>query len=282
MLLGFSVAVLVLDAGGVLSLGWGSSGAGAEDDVVAVETVLPAEGVDLAITWGDLGRQLLEAGVIDGEAFEALYAERGGLTPEQRAFLYEADNDSIRVNAGNANFILNLFWALGLANQNVILTDGPMQAYGDDPGQFASTGGWSLAKGSAMDHYSRHAFIALTPEQQTLVEDVSKGIFRPCCGNSTYFPDCNHGMAMLGFLQLLASQGASEKVMYEQALVLNSFWFPDTYLTLAQYFQNEGTPWRKVDPKVVLGVDYSSGSGYRNVLTAVEPRSASGGGGCGV
>ena len=29
---------------------------------------------------------------------------------------------------------------------------------------------------------------------------IAKGIYRPCCNNSTYFPDCNHGMAMLGLL----------------------------------------------------------------------------------
>ena len=58
-----------------------------------------------------------------------------------------------------------------------------------------------------MNHYSMHRFIVLTPEQQALVEKVSKGIYRPCCGNSVYFPDCNHGMAMLGLLELMASQG---------------------------------------------------------------------------
>ena len=238
--------------------------------------------MDLDVTWGDLGKQLVDAGVIDAEKFEALYAQRGGLTEEQKALLYGADNESIHVDASNANFILNLFWALGLANQNVILTEGPMQAYGGDPSQFASTGGWSLSSGSPMDHYSMHAFIALKPEQQVLVEEVSKNIFRPCCGNSTYFPDCNHGMAMLGFLQLLASQGTSESEMYDQALVLNSFWFPDTYLNVAQYFQNQGTKWGKVDSKVALGVEVSSGAGYQNVLASVQPRSGGSGGGCGV
>jgi hypothetical protein len=46
--------------------------------------------------------------------------------------------------------------------------------------------------------------IPLTAEQQALVEEVAAEIYRPCCNNSTLFPDCNHGMAMLGFLELLA------------------------------------------------------------------------------
>src|SRR3989344_7376730 len=97
-------------------------------------------------------------------------------------------------------------------------------------GNFASTGGWTLAKGDAMDHYSAHPFIMLSREHQELVERVSKGIYRPCCNNSTHFPDCNHCMAMLGLLELMASQGVSEEDMWKAALAVNSYWFPDTYL----------------------------------------------------
>ncbi|PIQ66468.1 MAG: hypothetical protein COV96_01295 [Candidatus Zambryskibacteria bacterium CG11_big_fil_rev_8_21_14_0_20_42_18] len=123
--------------------------------------------------------------------------------------------------------MLNLFWALGLSSQNEILIEGEMsdQRYGG-AGRFASTAGWSMAQGDAMNHYSRHQFFDLTPAQQELVEKVSKSIYRPCCGNSTHFPDCNHGMGMLGLLELMASQGANEKEMWETALVVNSYWFP--------------------------------------------------------
>ena len=86
-----------------------------------------------------------------------------------------------------------------------------------------------------MDHYNRHIFFKLTPEQQALVDKVSRGIYRPCCNNSTHFPDCNHGMAMLGFLELMASQGVSEQDMWKAALAVNSYWFPDTYINIATY-----------------------------------------------
>ena len=46
-------------------------------------------------------------------------------------------------------------------------------------GNFASTGGWTLAKGSAMDHYNMHSLVTLTAEQQALVDRVSRGIYRP-------------------------------------------------------------------------------------------------------
>src|SRR3989344_4318375 len=104
----------------------------------------------------------------------------------------------LEITRENAELLLNLFWALGLASKNEILEKGEMAnpKYGG-AGNFASTGGWTIVKGNAMDHYSSHKFFNLTPEQQALVDKVSRGIYRPCCGNSTHFPDCNHGMAML-------------------------------------------------------------------------------------
>ena len=133
-----------------------------------------------------------------------------------------------------------------------------------------------------MNHYSMHSFVVLSPEQQVLVERGAKNIYRPCCGNSVYFPDCNHGMAMLGLLELMAAQGVSEKEMYEVALSVNSYWFPDTYVAIAQYFKNRGMAWDKIDAKIALGQEYSSASGYQRVLEEIEPQQIQGGGGCSV
>ena len=247
------------------------------------QKVLPAEGIILSARWGDLGAKMVSVGVIDKEKLEALYGGRGGFSPEERQILYGLDNANLVITSENAGFLLNLFWALGLANQNRILTDGPMNdsKYGG-PGGFASTGGWTLSDGDSMEHYGRHRFFVLTEEQQTLVEEVSKNIYRPCCDNSTYFPDCNHGMAMLGILELMASQGASEEEMYRVALQVNSYWFPETYLTIAQYLAAKGVDWQEADPKEILGVNYSSGSGYRRILSEVTPiERKSGGSSCG-
>ncbi|MBI2003720.1 MAG: hypothetical protein HYS78_01960 [Parcubacteria group bacterium] len=194
------------------------------------KTVLEKNGVVLPVVWGDLGRQLVDSGVIDREKFEEIYSSRGGLTEEAVKLLDGSDNGKLKITAENSGLILNLLWALGLANKNEILEKGPMadQRYGG-AGNFASTGGWSLAKGEAMEHYSIHEFFKLTTEQQKLVEEVSKNIYRPCCNNPAYFPDCNHGMAMLGLLELMASQEFSESQMYETAETVNSFWFPKSY-----------------------------------------------------
>ena len=126
-------------------------------------------------------------------------------------------------------------------------------------------------------------FFALTPEQQALVDKVSRGIYRPCCGNSVHFPDCNHGMAMLGLLELMASQGVGEQEMWEAALTVNSYWFPDTYLTLATYMKGKGVAWKDVNPQEMLGIQYSSAQGYARIAAQVStPASSGGGSGCAV
>lgn len=255
--------------------------------------VAPENGVVLPARWGDLGVQMTDTGVIDKIKFEEMYDKRGGLSEEERKLLEGMDNGYLKITPENSGFVLNLLWALGLGNKNEILEKGPMsdKKYGGAE-NFASTGGWTLARNpvgeqapyraSAMDHYSKHRFIALTPEQQALVEKVSKGIFRPCCGNSTYFPDCNHGMAMLGLLELMASQGVSEDEMYKVALAVNSYWLPDTYITIAKYLDSQGKDWSSADPKEILGFDYSSGAGFQKIKSKVENSGGGGGGSCGV
>jgi len=248
-----------------------SNADGQKEKNVLARAVLPEEGVVLPVIWGDLGAKMTSVGVIDKNAFEDIYLSRGGLSAQERKLLEGSDNGNIVINSKNSGFLLNLFWALGLGNKNAILENGPMtdKKYGG-AGNFASTGGWTLSAGDSMDHYSRHRFIVLTLEQQALVEKVSKNIYRPCCGNSTYFPDCNHGMAMLGLLELMASQGVSENEMYEAALAVNSFWFPDTYLTIAKYMKSKGVAWSSVDAKEVLGVNYSSGGGYKQLVERMK------------
>lgn len=244
--------------------------------------VLPEKGVELPVAWGDLGVRMVKAGVIDQEAFENLYNRRGGLSAEEKELLSGSANGKLRMNTQNADYLLNLLWALGLGNKSSVLEHGPMMEQGREyAGRFASTGGWTLAKGGAMDHYGAHSFVSLTPEQEAMVERVAKNIYRPCCGNSTHFPDCNHGMAMLGLLELMASRNVKEEEMYKHALKVNSFWFPDTYLAIAEYAARRGVYWEDVDAKEALGFDYSSGQGYARILEEVEPTRV-GGGSCGV
>ncbi len=246
--------------------------------------VLVSSGSDtLPVKWGNLGRQMVETGVIDANQFEMLYSQRGGLKEEEKALLYNETNGDLVISSDNNGVILNMLWALGLGNKNPILENGPMAdpRYGG-AGNFASTGGWTLAQGNVMDHYSKHKFIELTPEQQKLVEEVAKNIYRPCCGNSTYFPDCNHGMAMLGLLELMASQGVSEGEMYKAALIVNSYWFPDNYSAISQYLKIKNISGNQISAKDILGKDFSSAAGYQKILSQIQPPAKQGGGSCGV
>ena len=248
------------------------------------EKVLPSEGVVLPVTWGDLGVKLVSVGAINADKFKAMYVQRGTFTEEYKNLLLGKNNDKLKMTKDNAGYLLNLFWALGLASKNPILDSGEMKnpVYGG-AGNFASTGGWTIAKGSPMDHYSSHSFFALSREQQALVDKVSRGIYRPCCGNSTNFPDCNHGMAMLGLLELMASQGVSEQDIWKTALAVNSYWFPDTYLTIAAYMKNKGVDWNDVNPQEILGINYSSAQGYASIASQIiQPQRERGGSGCGV
>jgi hypothetical protein len=228
------------------------------------EQVNPPDGFALSISYGSLGPRLVEAGVIDYDAFAAIYEKSGNpLSTEQIEILKNGSDEEIVIDADNAHFLLNFFWAVGLANQNSILTEGPMVQYSDGQVErFASTGGWSLATKPVTELYASLDLIRLTAEQQKLVEEVAAGIYRPCCNNHTLFPDCNHGMAMLGVLQLMASKGATAQEMFEAAKYINAYWFPQQTLETAIYLQmNEGVDFRDADAKLVVSEKFSSGAG---------------------
>lgn len=228
------------------------------------EQVNPKGGYALPVSYADLGPRLIESGIINYDAFAAIYQNSSNpLSAEQIEILKNGSDQEIVINAENAHFLLNFFWAVGLANKNYILTDGPMIQYSKGQvEQFASTGGWTLASKPIKDLYATMDLIPLTAEQQKLVEEVAASIYRPCCNNHTLFPDCNHGMAMLGVLELMASKGANADQMYEAAKYINAYWFPQQTLETAIYFQlNENTDFANADARVVVSDKFSSASG---------------------
>ena len=228
------------------------------------EQVNPPDGFALPISYGDLGPRLVEGGVIDYDAFAAIYEKSGNpLTPEQVEILKNGSEQEVVITPQNAHFLLNFFWAVGLANENSILTDGPMvQNSQGQVERFASTGGWTLASKPITELYASIDLIPLTAKQQTLVEEVASHVYRPCCGNHTLFPDCNHGMALLGILELMASEGASADEMFEAAKYVNAFWFPQQTLETAIYLQlNQDIEFGDADAKLVVSERFSSAAG---------------------
>jgi hypothetical protein len=237
--------------------------------------VNPEDGYSLPVSYGNLGPRLLESGISNYEAFAAIYENAGNpLTPDQVKILQSGSNDQIVITAENAHFLLNFFWAVGLANKNSILTEGPMvQNSGGQVERFASTGGWTLAKKPISEFYASIDLIPLTPEQQARVEEVAAAVYRPCCTNPTLFPDCDHGMAMLGLLELMASQGGTTDEMFEAAKYVNAYWFPQQTLETAIYFKtNQNVDFVDADARLVVSKKFSSASGAGMVHQSLQSK----------
>lgn len=255
------------------------------------DEINPEKGYEINASYGNLGPQLISMGAIDYDKFKTTYEKSGQqLNKEQLEILTKGSNNKVKITRDNSYFLLNFFWAAGLANKSKILDEGEIMRYGGrkEAGNFASTGGWSLAKSDAMDYYSKETLMSLTQEQERLVEEVSANVYRPCCNNPTSFPDCNHGMALLGVFQLMAANGATANQMYEAGKYFNAFWFPGNYYDLAQYFKNkEGKSFRQLEGKVLLGKEYSSASGWQDAKKwlagkGIIKEAPKQGGGCGV
>lgn len=254
------------------------------------EEINPSSGYEMNSVYGDLGPKMITSGVIDINKFKDTYQKAGQLlTKEQLKILTQGSNEKIKITRENSYFLLNFFWAVGLNNQSKILTEGDIIKYGEgQTGNFASTGGWTLGAGDPMNYYSKQNLINLTDNQEKLVEKVASNIYRPCCNNSTAFPDCNHGMALLGVLQLLASNNATESQMFDAAKYINAYWFPSNYYEIALYFKNkDNKDFKDISGETILGKNYSSSSGWSNVKQwlvdhNIVEKPPQGGGGCGV
>lgn len=259
---------------------WEQSGNEVLDLSKLPDEVLPKEGFTLPVSWGDIGPRLIKTGAIDLKKFEEAVA----LTDEQKKILKEGGDIPIRIDNSNSQFVVDILWALGLVQKSIVYDEGPLgKEYKNERGNFASTGGWTLARSDAINYLNKYDLIPLTSEQQIRVGEIAKNVYRPCCGNSTWFPDCNHGMAALAAIELLVSKGFSDEEIYKEVLKLNSFWFPDNYLMAATYFARRGTPWEKIDAKEVLGDKYSSAQGAGKLYQEVGPLpyGGSAGGSCG-
>ena len=240
-------------------------------DEMLQKKVAPSKGVVLPVKWNDVLVKAVDAGAIDLNKYKASLKNYGTkLTPEHEKLLLEGSGENISFTPENAYFNLNMLWAIGLVNENPILTKGKISEYGDKKAYFAATGGWGLGKKTGGELLASAKIITLTPEQQEIVEEVAASTYRPCCSNPTAFPDCNHGMAALALAELMASQGATKKQIYDALLVANSYWFTQTYVDIAEYLEEDGKDFSKIDAKELLGYDYSSQNGFSKIRNSLK------------
>jgi hypothetical protein len=266
------------------------AGGDAGESLRLIDTINPSTGYTIPAIFGDVGPQMLAAGAIDYNQFSRVYEQAGQpLTDAQQSILTRGSDESVHINQENAYYLLNFFWALGLVNDNPLLTEGPLVEYSEGRiERFAATGGWTIGQKPPAELIASAAILHLNHEQQERLEEVAYNAFRPCCNNHTAFPDCNHGMALLGLLQLMAAQDATVEEMFDAAKYVNAFWFPEQTLQMAAFFQlNQGLAFAEVDPRLLVGPQISSAAGYRNVQEWLAQngglqQSPGGGGGCGV
>jgi len=236
------------------------------------EQVLPKEGYQTKISLKNAIPQLVSLGVIDMEKVEKLYASRGGLTSEQRDMLIKPSIKPLMVNQQNAVWLVNILWALGLTNKMEVNNQSPVA--GKDVGNFASTGGWNLGKeDNGATYFNKYVVIPLASEQEIRIKRIAESIYRPCCNNSTFFQDCNHGSAALALIELGVSQGLSDHEIYKTVLAFNSFWFPQNYVETALYLKKtKNLDWKNVDPQLILSKDYSSITGWMTNVDALAQK----------
>lgn len=233
-----------------------------------IEEVTPKAGILTGIAFGDSIQKLIAAGVIDKEKFRGTKKD---LPQWVERVLAARSDDPILFSEQTASDLVDLLWPLGLANKAAFNDKSPLNTP-SIPG-FASTGGWNASRAeNAYVYFSKVEAVSLSDEQQTMVLDVASNSFRPCCDNSTLYQDCNHGSALLGLLELAASQGATRLGLYGLALTANSYWFSDNYAKTALYFAYfQHVAWRGIPPDLILGPDYSSLSGWeKNVDDRLE------------
>ena len=230
------------------------------------EQLRPKEGFQTKLVFGDVVPRMVSHGIIDMTKMEALYKERGGIPPELKQVLTQPTTTPLVFTGENANWLVNILWPIGLSNKMAINKRSPI--VGKDIGNLASTAGWQLGKAkNGASYFNRYELIPLTREQQQRVWRIATSTYRPCCDNSTFFQDCNHGSAALAVIQLGVSQRLSDGEIYRTLLAFNSFWFGPSYLETALYFNVvKEKNWSDLDPRVLLSRRYSTASGWhRNV-----------------
>jgi hypothetical protein len=229
------------------------------------EQVVSGDAVDTGVTFGDAIQKVISAGALDPDK---LRAQRRTLPDWIERLLAGPSEEPIVLTRERAPYLVNLLWPIGLSNRAVFNRQSPINT--DHLSGFASNGGWTLGpapNGSA--YFDSINAVPLTDSQAFLALAVVTNTFRPCCDNSTFFQDCNHGSALLGLIELAVSQGQTAAAVYRIALAANSYWFPEQYARTAQHFSRfENRRWDRVSSPLVLSAAYSSVTGWKQHVDA--------------
>ena len=237
----------------------------------ATASVIPPSGYQARIALKDSIAKLVRHRVISRDKYRELQRLNGQSQSEFAQLPVVPSNTPIRLTRDNAGNYVNLLWPVGLSNRLDANTGSPLN--GPNLDGFASTGGWTLGmEATGGGYFNKFPIVEMSPAAETLAVRVATSTYRPCCNNSTFFQDCNHGSALFAVLQLGASQGLAEAELYREALAFNSFWFPDYYIATALYFKvARKMDWKNVDAKLIMGPEFSAGGPWQqNVMVPLQ------------
>ncbi len=260
------------------------SGSNTINQALLAAQITPTTGYTLSFKWGDSIHKLVETGALNVSSLTViLNGYKQPLTPVEEEILNGTYNGYIQFNSTNIEFVQLVLWSLGINNNNTIINKGQIinasTHYANQINSnaslnqkvtpqyvasryFASTGGYGSLGKLQLGELN---IISLTAQQQTLMYDVATNSYRPCCDNPTAFPDCNHGAAALGLVELLASQNANQSQMFDAVKYFYQYQFPQQYAEIAAYFDSHGENYSQVNPSEVMGYNFSSYSGFSNV-----------------
>lgn len=224
--------------------------------------VLPDKNIILPAKWGYSVKKLVDSGSLNISFLTKILRQNGyPMTTEELKILNGTSQENITINATDSPFLLYVLWDIGINNNNTIIREGPITQYGNIS-DFASTGGYGpLGK---LD-VGGSKIVNLAPKEQEITDYVALNSYRPCCNNPTMMPDCNHGAAALGLIELMASQGNNATAIFKAVEEFNSFQFRQQYVEIAIYLKSEGLDFDAVPASQVVGSDFSSAAGFANV-----------------
>lgn len=254
----------------------------------AMNSILDIKPVATGLDLGKPVAKLVEAGAIDTKKFIQAHKRRGPM-PEWVSLALQGKPQELVLSAENALYNLNLLWPVGLSTRASFNAKSPLLK---ELPNYASTGGWTLGRiGNGAAYFNKVATVDLSDQHSATAFTVADKVFRPCCGNSAFFQDCNHGSAMLGLIEMAAADGRDEEAIRDLAKVANGFWYPVEYVEMALFFDAvKGTSWTDTPAGQILSSEYSSIRGWQRNVHAVlvdhgiirqPPRGSGGTGGSG-
>ncbi|MDE1851633.1 MAG: hypothetical protein KGH69_03015 [Candidatus Micrarchaeota archaeon] len=254
---------LLSDSSAVSTTAVGTGAAQNSTLTAAERDAVPAGDVVLQTRWGASIERLVASNALNVSFLNRTLSGNGHpLTVVEKGILNGTYEGNITMNRSDAMFTLLVLWALGINNNNTIINNGPVTHSGD-PYAFASTGGYGQLGVLQLGNLN---IVNLSGSQQLVANYTAQNSYRPCCNNPTFFPDCNHGAAALGLIELMASQGASEQSIFSALENFNSIQFPQQYTYLAAYSEMHGAEWKSVDPSIAMSYNYSSAAGAASAL----------------